>query len=592
MKGLKEKISALAMSDIVIILLTAWIICAVLCLPFGGEVFKVPTYADSVNIFAFVALFVVLCAVMLAVRLTLKNAVYVLFIVACYIYGTVCAFVLGSEYAAIAFSVALLPALIYVSGKYLPFPDGKASVRAERAAFVSVWAVAAAVFAALFVFMYFRYATYCAPCFDFGIFAQMFDNMSETLVPLTTCERGFELSHFAVHFSPVFYLLLPFYAVFPSPVTIIVAEAVISVAGVVPLMLICRKVGLSKFKSSVLCVLYLLFPALAGGSFYDFHENVFLVPFILFLMYFIEKEKYVPVYIFSLLVLSVKEDAAVYVAFVGIYLFLAKKKRLHGAAVFALSVAYFLTVCHFMMKYGQGVMLGSRYYNVIGYDGSFIDLIKTAIVSPALYIKECFSAEKLLFLLLVLLPVGALPLFCRRFGDLILLCPMIIMNLLTAYVYQYDIGFQYTFGTTAFLFYLAAINLSSLSFSPRAVSVILAYALGASLFIGASRIDSRCNYVIRYVDHKDDFKVIEEVLDGIDRNASVSSSTMFVAHMYDVDELYSLSDGKLTDYVIVDLRPYINNGKDEQLYVDSYLDRGYVTEIYEDGLICVLVRGT
>ena len=158
MKGLKEKISALAMSDIVIILLTAWIICAVLCLPFGGDVFKVPTYADSVNIFAFVALFVVLCAVMLAVRLTLKNAVYVLFIGACYIYGTVCAFASGSEYAAIAFSVALLPALIYVSGKYLPFPDGKASVRAERAAFVSVWAVAAAVFAALFVFMYFRYA--------------------------------------------------------------------------------------------------------------------------------------------------------------------------------------------------------------------------------------------------------------------------------------------------------------------------------------------------------------------------------------------------------------------------------------------------
>lgn len=62
-----------------------------------------------------------------------------------------------------------------------------------------------------------RYLGYLAPNFDFGVFTQMFHNMRESFLPMTTCERNGLLSHFAVHISPVFYLLLPFYALFPSP---------------------------------------------------------------------------------------------------------------------------------------------------------------------------------------------------------------------------------------------------------------------------------------------------------------------------------------------------------------------------------------
>ena len=66
------------------------------------------------------------------------------------------------------------------------------------------------VLAAIGAFTCMRQAAYCTPNFDFGIFCNMFHNMRKTLLPLVTCERDKLLSHFAVHISPIYYLLLPF----------------------------------------------------------------------------------------------------------------------------------------------------------------------------------------------------------------------------------------------------------------------------------------------------------------------------------------------------------------------------------------------
>ncbi len=56
-----------------------------------------------------------------------------------------------------------------------------------------------------------RIFTFSTPTYDFGIFSQMFYYMKETGMPLTTVERDGLLSHFNVHMSPIYYLLLPFY---------------------------------------------------------------------------------------------------------------------------------------------------------------------------------------------------------------------------------------------------------------------------------------------------------------------------------------------------------------------------------------------
>ena len=67
----------------------------------------------------------------------------------------------------------------------------------------------------------YRYLTYSSPNYDFGLFCNMFHNMKETGLPNITSERDMLLSHFAVHISPAYYLMLPFYMIFPSPVRIL-----------------------------------------------------------------------------------------------------------------------------------------------------------------------------------------------------------------------------------------------------------------------------------------------------------------------------------------------------------------------------------
>ena len=65
----------------------------------------------------------------------------------------------------------------------------------------------------------YRYKVFATPNFDFGIFVNMFYNMKESGLPITTCERDVFLSHFVVHLSPIYYLILPFYMIFSTPLT-------------------------------------------------------------------------------------------------------------------------------------------------------------------------------------------------------------------------------------------------------------------------------------------------------------------------------------------------------------------------------------
>ena len=249
-----------------------------------------------------------------------------------------------------------------------------------------------------------RYKTYSAPNFDFGIFVNMYHNMKTRFLPLVTSERDRLLSHFAVHISPAVYLALPFYALFPFPETIQIFQAVVLISGVIPLLLICKNRGLTRFQTTLISVAYMLAPALACGTFYDFHENCFLPALLLWLFYFYEKDKKIPMYIFAVLLLTVKEDAAVYLAFFALYVIFSnlskepekKKNILHGAALFSLACVWFIAATTLLQVFGTGTMETGRYGNYIYGDGGFAGIIKTLFVNPAYIFSEMSDPELLL----------------------------------------------------------------------------------------------------------------------------------------------------------------------------------------------------
>ncbi len=437
-----------------------------------------------------------------------------------------------------------------------------------------------------------RYKTFSAPNFDFGLFVNMFHNMKETGLPNVTSERDQLLSHFAVHISPIYYLLLPFYIMFPSPMTLQIGQAVVVASGVIPVLLLSRHFQLSG-KMQVLAVfLYAFYPAITANCFYDIHENCFLAPLLLWVFYFFEREKYPLMYLAALGVLMVKEDAAVYVMIFAVFVILSRKKYLHGFVLAAASLVYFLTALWLLENYGDGAMV-NRFNNLtLNQEDGLFGALKTALVNPGFLLTQLLTTEennwdKLLYVLQLFLPLAFLPFFTNKPSRWLLMVPALV-NLVTYYQYQYNLKFQYSYGITAFLVYAALLNLPDVK--PRfrrnvvavaAVSCICLYTMLASPYLHT--------YVTRWEEGKDTYIEMEEILDTLPEDASLNVSSMLLAHVADRDVVYEINyhgDKPDVDYVVIDIRSAMNEAT--QKYHDAYIAQGYTVYEQHEGRILIL----
>ena len=505
-------------------------------------------------------------------------------------YGFVCCYRSAQMYTAFGFLILLAILLIHCLRKDRMALDGK--VLSPRAATAIVIVAAAVMAAYLITASLMRYLSYNSPCYDFGIFAHMFHNMSTIFRPITTCERTEEMSHFAVHMSPFFYLLLPFYMIVPRPETLLVLQVLGVLSGVIPLWLLSRHYKLSASVTTVVCLLYIGNAALTGGIFYDFHENKFLTALLLWLFWALERKKFPLVALFALLTLSVKEDAALYIMFIGIWLLLSRPEKKTGAAMTVGATAYFLAVTAWLSEHGDGVMF-NRFDNLIDSESGIAALIRTALTNPALLLHECMNEDKLIFAACILLPLGLLPFFTKKLSSLLLFCPFVVVNLLSDYVYQHRLGYQYTYGMIALLFYLVVCNLSTLqdlASGFRLRRFLLCFALCATALVGAVQIKNHTPVFTNFKDHAEDSAAIAEVLETVPDDVSVRTASMFAAHLADRRELYYLTNEVDADYVILDLRQYINITSARGYEVEYFEYHGYdlVTEV--EDVIAILVR--
>lgn len=467
---------------------------------------------------------------------------------------------------------------------------------------------AVAVIAVLFGFFVgaigvYRYLTYSAPNFDFGLFCNMFYNMAETGVPNVTSERDMLLSHFAVHFSPIYYVMLPIYYIFPSPITLQILQAVIIYTGIIPIVLIALKKGLSKKMTVAVALIYAAYPALSAGCFYDLHENCFLVTLLLWVFYFFESKKYIPLTIFSLLTLLVKEDAFIYLVLFALYILISTKKWKIGVPMAIIPLIYFVVVSTLMEQYGTGIM-SSRFGNMI-YDSEdgLIGVIKTVLVNPGYTLSQIFvssagGTEKLKYLIQLLLPFAFLPFATKRVSRLLLLTP-ILLNILTMYKYQPDITFQYSFGITAFLFYLAIMNISELK--PFSKGYLTRVAIIASVLMFTIVVIPKYHtYQTRYEENAELFERIDYALEEVlPEDASVTCSTFLLAHISSRDVIYEVSyhtykeDGQTlyktdTEYIVLDIRS--GYAKSSLEIAEFFYSKGYVEYYSDEGAVLILVN--
>lgn len=399
-----------------------------------------------------------------------------------------------------------------------------------------------------------RYSAYMSHNFDFGIFTQMFENMRTTGLADTTVERNTLLSHFGVHFSPFYYLLLPFYMICPRPETLLVIQAAFVAIGVIPVVLICRHFKLSQSIAVVISLMYFFFPSLANGCLYDFHENKFLTVLILWAMYFILEDNLIGSAVFCVLTLTVKEDAAIYIMAIALFVILVRKKYIFGAAMLAGAVLYFLIASSVVAALGDGIM-DDRLQNYMASGESGLGaVVKNCLSDFGYLLSQVFTRDKILFMVWMLLPVAFAPFLSEKKSMLVLFVPMLAVDLMSNWKYQYDIGFQYTYGAAALIIFMTIVVISEAKRSTQ--NKILIFGLSMSIVMSFSLIFPRSAYYIDIANTNSDMnKQYTELINTIPKDAEVTANGYYIPHMYQFKNLYQYPNyydkSKKTEYMLV-----------------------------------------
>lgn len=527
-------------------LFNSWIAACLIFLLINNKLFTDLDFFKSTNIFIFAGIVITLFLTQCLIKK--ETIISVIMIALTFIY-CLCGSYQCSDFYFLLSCCGVVSAVIYYAKlSQISITVSNKLLWTAAAALILLFALPMTVSCCL------RYKNYYTPCYDFGIFSQMFYYMNETGMPLVTCERDFLLSHFSVHFSPAFYLIYPIYKLFPDPMTLMAVQCLLPALAVIPLIKICLNHSFSNLAALGLAACYLLYLPIGGSCNYYIHENNFLPPMLLFLLYFLEKNKTAPALAFGLLTLLTKEDSPVYVAVIALFFLFAGKNYKCSAILFLISTVYFIAVTHYLSVFGDGVMT-SRYQNYIYDDsGSLLTVIKAAVQNPLYALQQSITEAKIKYILQMLLPMLFLPLCIRKPSSLILLIPFILVNLMTNYRYQYDIMYQYGFGSGTLLMYLAVDNFAQIKKGQGRTKLLLCCLL-SSVIMFFGTFGEWLNFYPVYNYCTDSRTTIDYALTLIPDDASVACSTFILPNLSQRKEIYQLETTENTaDYYVLDLR--------------------------------------
>lgn len=157
--------------------------------------------------------------------------------------------------------------------------------------------------------------------FDLGIFNQAFwTTLFEHKLFYETGNLSFNPGglFFGAHFSPILFLLLPFYAIYPGVEVFIVIQAIVLALGAVPVYWMARD-HLGKDFATKAAMLYLFYPPLHYLTMTVFQLEALLPTLFLFSVYYLEKEQWKGYFLFLCLSMLTIEFVPIFTFFIGLY---------------------------------------------------------------------------------------------------------------------------------------------------------------------------------------------------------------------------------------------------------------------------------
>ncbi|MFD7979534.1 DUF2079 domain-containing protein [Streptomyces sp. NPDC059071] len=215
-------------------------------------------------------------------------------------------------------------------------PSGPPARRYLRTALIPwVWAAALCLLYATVAVR--RHVLMRTTGYDLGIFEQAVRAYAELRAPVVPL-RGEGFNLLGDHFHPLLAVLAPLYRLFPSPLTLLVAQSALLALAVVPLgRWAVRVVG--PRGAHAVAAGYGLSWGIASAAAFDFHEVALAVPLLAFSLEALGRQRWRAAVAWAAPLLLVKEDLGLTLAAVGAYIVLKGRTGGRGKALGLATVA-------------------------------------------------------------------------------------------------------------------------------------------------------------------------------------------------------------------------------------------------------------
>ena len=431
-----------------------------------------------------------------------------------------------------------------------------------------------------------RHRSYHSFGFDLGLYDQVIWNTTQGRILESTMAGAIAQPHVQMsdHFSPIYVLLAPFYAIYPHPESLLVLQTAALALGVWPVYLL-AKLKLPAGYPLLWVVVYVLFVPLAYVNLYDFHEIAFSVAPLGFALYFLERGRAAWFIAFLVFTFLIKEELAIVAVGFGAYALVGKRNWKVGLGVIAGSLAVFGLVTGVIIPSLSGGRTYRYFADRYGYLGDTpLAIIKTAITDPLRIVRALIVPKKVFFATAIFGPVLGLS-WVAGWAVLMLLPPVTYL-LLSNDVAQYSFTTQYSAVLISLVVGAAIIGMAKLPPGARKyfAASVLASSLLFSWAFGDQPYSRKFDPTIFETEQR--YAAFVPQLGQIPADARVSAEDDLTSHLSERRFIYSYDFEGIqdADWVVLDYALLNHNESAFESQVAAAEARGYVVVATGEGL--------
>lgn len=408
-----------------------------------------------------------------------------------------------------------------------------------------------------------RHYTFSTNTWDLGIYSQsLYSTLNHGKILYYTAELPGNPSGslFGIHFPPFLFLLLPIYAIFQNPVTLLILRPIAIAVGLLPLYWILRDQQLnSRLLTYFLLIIYLVYPPITTPL-SNFDVEVFLPALFLFAIHYFRQGKLLHSYLFVFLALMVNEFVPLIVMTLAVYVLLTdrkeivdslRSKKLAKSAIFAVAILLtaivFFRLASIVITSFNPTALSTKWeWGELGSGPS--EIVTSVLTNPLKAINILFKdgQSKFVYITSLFGPLGFLSFLDPL--SLLMTLPWLAASLLSINPLYYAVGTQYPAFVSPFIFVAAINGIKKLvSISSHAILKKIAVLMVITFLVSTLMLPTDDYFSVTASD-----EATRTALDMIPSTASVSTMPEVQPHLCDRLDVYPyFKDG--VDYVLVNI---------------------------------------